>query len=421
MLAAAWADVQANLWLYISMPFTSGLIGWVTNVIAIQMMFHPIEFLGHPPYLGWQGIIPRKAAKMASIAVETMVPRLINEREIFGRLDAQRVAELLRTPTNAMVEELLDELMRERQPRLWDLVPPAARRRITQGSAGSPSVIAAVMDDLKAGVDTIFDLKVMVVSTLVRDKRLINRIFQETGRAEFRFIGHSGFYFGFLFGLFQMVGWAFYKGDWQLPLFGLVVGYATNWLALEMIFRPQQPRGIGPFRWQGLFHKRQQEVARDYAKLIADAVVTPSHIIESVIEGPNAGRVFDMVERQLNAAFDRRRGPALSLLRITLGAERLDEIKDQLVTRIVARLPEMMRQVDAYAKDAMDLSTTLAERLRSLSPSEFEDMLRPAFKEDEWILIAVGAALGFAVGLGQLLLFTLFSQPAIAAVLGTGG
>ncbi|TPS15715.1 DUF445 domain-containing protein, partial [Acinetobacter baumannii] len=31
-------------------------------------------------------------------------------------------------------------------------------------------------------------------------------------------------------------------------------------------------------------------------------------------------------------------------------------------------------------------------------PSEFEGMLRPAFKEDEWALIAVGAVLGFVVG-----------------------
>lgn len=409
MLEAAWAHVQANLWLYLSIPITSGMIGYVTNVVAIQMMFYPIEFLGLKPYLGWQGIIPRKCAKMATIAVDTMVPALITEREIFQRMDPQRVAETLREPAARMVEDVLDEVMSQRWPRIWDLVPPAARKRLARGGGGggANSVVAGVMQDLTDIVEVIFDLKTMVVDTLMRDKRLINRIFQETGRAEFRFIGNSGFYFGFLFGLFQMVGWAFYKADWQLPVFGLVVGYATNWLALWMIFRPQQPTRYGPFTWQGLFHKRQKDVARDYAALIASSVVTPSHIIESVLAGPNAGRIVDVVEQRLRKVFDDQR--FIGLARSTLGHERLDAILEPLVARVVERLPEMMRRVDPYMMEAMDLSNTLAQRLAALSPEAFEDMLRPAFKEDEWILIAVGAALGFAVGVGQLILFALFS------------
>jgi uncharacterized membrane protein YheB (UPF0754 family) len=46
----------------------------------------------------------------------------------------------------------------------------------------------------------------------------------------------------------------------------------------------------------------------------------------------------------------------------------------------------------------MDVRKTLVERMQRLSPEEFEGMLRPAFKEDEWSLILVGAALGFLVG-----------------------
>jgi hypothetical protein len=41
--------------------------------------------------------------------------------------------------------------------------------------------------------------------------------------------------------------------------------------------------------------------------------------------------------------------------------------------------------------------------MQTLSPEEFEGLLRPAFEQDEWILIAVGAALGFLVGEMQVL------------------
>jgi len=71
------ADVQLNWLLYLSMPFVAALIGYVTKIVAIKMMFQPIEFVGIKPFLGWQGIVPRKAATMASIACDTMTSRLI--------------------------------------------------------------------------------------------------------------------------------------------------------------------------------------------------------------------------------------------------------------------------------------------------------------------------------------------------------
>jgi uncharacterized membrane protein YheB (UPF0754 family) len=62
-----------------------------------------------------------------------------------------------------------------------------------------------------------------------------------------------------------------------------------------------------------------------------------------------------------------------------------------------------MKHVESYAEDAMDIRNTLVTRMQQLTPEEFEGMLRPAFKEDEWSLIIVGAVLGFLVGEMQIL------------------
>ena len=49
------------------------------------------------------------------------------------------------------------------------------------------------------------------------------------------------------------------------------------------------------------------------------------------------------------------------------------------------------------------LTNKLRSCMQQLSPRKFEGMLRPAFEEDEWILIAVGAGLGLAVGVFQFM------------------
>jgi hypothetical protein len=46
-----------------------------------------------------------------------------------------------------------------------------------------------------------------------------------------------------------------------------------------------------------------------------------------------------------------------------------------------------------------------AERTRELPPSDFVEMLRAAIKEDEWMLYAHGAVMGFAGGVLHVLLF----------------
>lgn len=420
MLEAAWADFQANMWLYLSMPVTSGLVGYITNRLAIYMMFHPMEFVGKPPLLGWQGIVPRKCGKMASIACDTLVPNLITEEEIFDKLDPDRIAAEIEKPLLTLIDQLIDEVMIEHEPRLWESLPIRVRDRIIQRVQNdAPDVVREVMAEIQADIHNVFDLKDMVVTTLVRDKALINRVFLETGAAEFRFIGHSGFYFGFVFGIAQMIGWTFYKADFQLPLFGLVVGWATNYVALKMIFKPQHPMRIGPLNIQGLFHKRQREVARDYSKLIADEIVTPSNIIEGVLKGPHADRVFNMIARNVKRTIDEQSGIARPFIAWTVGTRKYIAMKETAVSRLVDRLPETTRSVDDYAREAMDLADTLAARLAALPPPQFEGMLRPAFEEDEWILITVGAALGFLVGLGQLLMFKALAVVPTAAAAAT--
>jgi uncharacterized membrane protein YheB (UPF0754 family) len=46
----------------------------------------------------------------------------------------------------------------------------------------------------------------------------------------------------------------------------------------------------------------------------------------------------------------------------------------------------------------------LRERMEELPAEQFQDLLRPCFKEDEWILIALGGVLGFLAGVAQILL-----------------
>ena len=398
MTSVDWAIV-------VSIPLVAALIGYVTKVVAIRMMFRPLEFVGRRPYLGWQGIVPRRAARMASIAVDTMTRDLISAHEVIARLDPERVAAEIAQPLQAATAEVTREIMAEYQPGVWEAMPEPLRALvIARAQAETPRMVREVLAEIQHDVDAVFDLKTMVITNLVTDKALLNRIFLEAGSKEFRFIARSGIYFGATIGLLQLALWLSFHEPLLMPAFGLVVGWFTDWLALKLIFNPKRPIKVFGLHIQGLFLKRRKEVAADYGALIADEVITPRKVIEAILNGPLSDRVFAMVRREVQTALDRSTGLAKPLVVVTVGSARYEQMKRTIAAKIMARLPQTMAYLEDYARETMDVRGLLVGKMQQLDEKQFEALIRPAFEQDEWILITVGALLGFAMGEAQALI-----------------
>ncbi|MEK5790120.1 DUF445 domain-containing protein, partial [Acinetobacter johnsonii] len=86
-----------------------------------------------------------------------------------------------------------------------------------------------------------------------------------------------------------MLCWVVTQGKypWMLPMFGGFVGFFSDWMALQMMFRPLYPKKILGYTWQGLFIKRQNEVAADYAALISKQLLTSRNMMEELFSGTN--------------------------------------------------------------------------------------------------------------------------------------
>jgi len=387
-------------WVYVAMPVFMALIGYVTKLVAVRMMFSPLERRGWGPF-SWHGVVPRRAARMAAIATELLTTRLISPREVLARLDPAGMVDQLREPLASVAEEITREVMEELSPGVWSTLPEAARKAVVRRvQAEAPEVVAAVLNDIREDVAQVLDLKTMVTTALIKDRRLLNEIFLQAGSEEFRFIIRSGIWFGFLIGCVQAGVWYLTHNPWILPLFGAVNGWLTDWLALKLIFHPKRPVGIGPLRWQGLFLARREEVAADYAALIARELLTPHRIFEALLHGPLSDRVFAMTQRHVQRLVDSQAGAARPLVVLAVGGTRYRELKREVADKVMARLPETLAHVEDYAEHALDIRNLVTTKMRELTDEEFEQLIRPAFQADEWILITVGAVLGF--GLGEL-------------------
>ena len=393
-------------WIYGIIPFVSALVGWVTNVLALRMTFYPLEFKGIPPYFGWQGIIPSKAGTMAGKAVDLITTNLVKMEDQFAQIDARRVVEEMAPELDRVSKKIIEEVMTTQAQPLWFALPHQVKEQLYLSVAEDlPLSVEDLMKEIKLNIDDLFDLRGMVISTLLKDKQLLNEMFLKCGEEEFKFIEKSGGYFGFLFGLIQMVVWYYYQPWWLLPLAGIMVGYATNWLALRLIFSPKKARKIGPWIVQGLFIKRQAEVAVEYSKMVAQKILTSPRIFDSIFFGTRSQKVSQLIQRHVTKVIDLAAGSSKELVQLIAGEKRYTVIKNIAFSSFMEDLRVTISGVFGYAEEALDLENTLRLKMQALSPEEFSGFLRPVFQEDEWKLIAVGAFLGGLAGLAQYYLF----------------
>jgi len=193
--------------------------------------------------------------------------------------------------------------------------------------------------------------------------------------------------------------WALTHEPWIMPIFGGLIGLSTDWLALKMIFQPRNERRVlGIFRWQGMFHRRRRQVSADYGRLIATEVLTMPKILEALLTGPRSDRLIMLVQRRVGEVVDANLGLAKPLVVLTLGSQAYRQLRSDIAERALGAASSAIEPALGYAQDALDVEGTIVDAMLALSPEEYEGVLRPAFKQDEWKLILVGGILGVLVG-----------------------
>mmetsp|Transcript_66626 Transcript_66626/g.124353 ORF Transcript_66626/g.124353 Transcript_66626/m.124353 type:complete len:512 (-) Transcript_66626:18-1553(-) len=398
-----------------SIPIVSVIFTWGHIVLAVQMMFYPVKFLGCWNYrntgygLGWQGVVPRKAGVMAEKTCDLMIGRLIKMEEIIDRFQIDSFFETLGEVLLECQRNANEKLGPAYFPTLWPKLPGSVKDELLQRvMEAQKDSFGPVMADLRENITTILNMKDMSVRRYTEEPTLLISLFQQVGRKEFQFIQRCGAQMGFLLGLLQMgLFFVTEKIEWMpwvmLPVSGLLIGNFTNWLAIKMIFRPTHPHRFcfGMLNFQGLFLKRQGQVSLELAKLLTETCVNSREMISYLVSSPGYQGALDILYKHTSKACDDIAGSFKRVVPAAFGHNEWAELKRGAVSALMDELPNHKERFLKYVDQVLQIEETIATRLASLPPDQFEGMLHPAFEEDEWMLITLGGVLGVVVGLVQ--------------------
>ena len=185
-------------------PFITAAIGWLTNYLAIQMLFHPrkpINFI----VFKWQGLIPKRQSQLASEAAEIIEREILQQNMI--------LKEIKKIELGPYLEEAAKKLVWDRiGPQLQSI--PLVGSFINDGALAKFEVIAkeaiqAEADPLIEKVASEFegavDLKQIIEDNIAAfDLDRLETIVHQVAQREFRTIERLGAVLGFVIGLVQV-------------------------------------------------------------------------------------------------------------------------------------------------------------------------------------------------------------------------
>ncbi len=418
---------RPDFWAVLSIIPVTAFVTWAHVWMALKMVFYPINFWGFylgPIPIGWQGIVPRKAGRISGIITDNTLSKLGSLQEFLEAMDPADMARIIGEQVGFELEHLIDEVMLDRNAVLWENLPYSIKRRIyAQAHKQLPVVLHDLVTELTLNVESLVNMREMVVRQMEGDRLLMVRMFLKVGQKEINFIWHISALIGMFFGIFQMIVWFVVPWHWTVPFWASIWGFLTNWIAIWMVFNPVEPHyirypqlfrltkdrkfpwivpvlRIGRYNMQGAFMKRQDEVSDVFARVVTEDLITLKSIMTEMMYGTRREKTRRIVKRLINEIMET---PLVrTSLQLSLGPKEYARLKTDLIDRSIEITMVPVCDPAFNASRAQKIYQMFRDRIRELTPKEFQNLLRPAFQEDEWILIVLGGVTGFFAGLIHL-------------------
>jgi uncharacterized membrane protein YheB (UPF0754 family) len=149
---------------------------------------------------------------------------------------------------------------------------------------------------------------------------------------------------------------------------------------------------------QGLFLRRQKEVASDFSNFFATKILTSRQLWNSILTDPTTSPVF--VKLFADNVVKLTKNVSRGMVDVLVGSETMAKLNGAATTA-TALLPKHLTGLHGYVDSTLDIEATLRTEMQAMSSERFERVLHPIFEEDELTLVLAGAFLGFLAGLVQ--------------------
>ena len=192
---------MTQTWQIISIPLIAALIGWVTNYLAVKMIFRPripVRVFG----ITFQGLIPKRQMQIAASIGETVASDLLSHDDIKDVLSKLDLAEQVQHLIDRQLESFIAKFPMAAMFLQGDSLVQVKSAIRAEVEVALPQFIEKIMQ----GVEKNLDFKQIVSARIEAfDLSKLEEIVYRISARELKAIEYLGGVLGFLVGIIQVL------------------------------------------------------------------------------------------------------------------------------------------------------------------------------------------------------------------------
>ena len=192
------------------------------------------------------------------------------------------------------------------------------------------------------------------------------------------------------------------------PFVCALIGWLTNYIAIRMLFHPKRPIKVLFWTWQGIFPKRQKELAVKLGQLVEQELVNHEDIKEVINDPEFIQKLHNSIEFYVDSFIQNKLTSINPMLGSVLKGWGLEKIKSMIVQEIEGFIPEMIEQAAQELESRLKFSHIVQEKIESFSMEKLEEVIFTILKKELWFVEIMGGVLGLFIGSIQSGIFLYF-------------
>ena len=187
-----------------------------------------------------------------------------------------------------------------------------------------------------------------------------------------------------------------------------LIGWITNYLAIKMLFHPHQPKKILGLTFQGVFPKRQAQIAEKLGDLVANELFSMKDVAQKIEDLSTQPEVLEEVGRRIEKTIRGKLISAFPMLSMFLSDEMIEKVTNLFKGELEDFLRVSAQGLAVKMKDSVDVQGLVREKVQAFSSNKIEELLLSFMEQEFRFIEKIGAVLGFLIGCIQVILVTAF-------------
>ncbi len=193
-----------------------------------------------------------------------------------------------------------------------------------------------------------------------------------------------------------------------IPLIASAIGWITNKIAVLMLFHPKKPIRILGIKIQGIFPKRQLDIANRIGEMVAENLLSHDDVKQRVFTSENINQVKEIIENQLESYLERDLKETYPLfVSIFVGSKKRNQIKEKVLVKVDDTIQDLQSNFKSYLSEKVNIKEIVTEKVASLDSGEVNKLMTTVMKSELQFIEWIGAFLGFLIGFIQVILVNL--------------